>query len=312
MEAGASGITCAKVSEAEVMANAGMQDIFIAYCIVDIVRLERLARLSERCKMSVGVDSREAAQAISDFFSVRDQRVDVLMEIDTGHHRCGVTPERACEFAEFLTTLKGIRPKGVFTHEGHVYQQGAIEDRRARAEQAGKVIACIATGLRERRVLTEVVSVGSSPAQDAACQVQGVTENRPGTNIFNDCTQVHLGACGWDDCALTYECTVVSRPSADRAVIDGGSKTFSSDQLSDWGDVGVVKECPGAKFSRASEEHGILSLTDARSQALRIGHRVRVIPSHVCGSVNLHNRAFVEQNGEIVDEWKIEARGCVE
>jgi len=95
-------------------------------------------------------------------------------------------------------------------------------------------------------------------------------------------------------------------------VIDGGSKTFSSDQLSDWSGLGVVKGYPGARFSKASEEHGILSLSDGPSQSLRIGDRVRVIPSHACGSINLHDLAFVEKDGEIIDEWKIEARGRVQ
>jgi D-serine deaminase-like pyridoxal phosphate-dependent protein len=312
MEAGACGITCAKIGEAEVMAHAGVQDIFISSCLVDRLRFERLARLAQCCRMSVGVDSRQAAQALSDVFSAQNQSADVLMEVDTGHHRCGVDPDAACDFAQFLITLPGIRLKGIFTHEGHVYQPGSAEQRLTRAEEAGRQMARIASMLRERAIAIEVVSVGSSPAREGACRIAGVTENRPGTNIFNDCTQVHLGACSWHDCALTYECTVISHPAADRAVIDGGSKTFSSDQLSDWSDLGVVKGYPGAKFSRASEEHGILFLSDACSQALRIGDRVRVIPSHACGSLNLHNRAFVERNEEIVDEWKIAARGCVE
>jgi D-serine deaminase-like pyridoxal phosphate-dependent protein len=312
MDAGACGITCAKIGEAEVMANAGLQDIFISCCLVDRLRFERLARLAHCCRMSVGVDSRQAAQALSNFFSAHDQSLDVLMEVDTGHHRCGVGPDDACDFAQFLVALRGIRLKGIFTHEGHVYQPGSAEERFAHAEEAGRRMARVASILRERGTTTDVVSVGSSPAREGACRVAGVTENRPGTNIFNDCTQVHLGSCELSDCALSYECTVVSRPASDRAVIDGGSKTFSSDQLSDWQGAGVVKGFPGAKFSRASEEHGILFLSDGHSQSLQVGDRVRVIPSHACGSINLHDRAFGEKNGEIVHEWKIEARGCVQ
>ena len=312
MEAGAAGITCAKTSEAEVMADAGIKDIFISSCLVDRLHFEKLVRLTRSRRMSVAVDSREAAQAISQFFSGQKQTMDVLMEIDTGHHRCGVTPESASDLASFLTTLPGVRLKGIFTHEGHVYQIGTIEQRLACAQDAGRQMVQTACVLRERGIPIETVSVGSSPARDCACQVPGVTENRPGTNIFNDCTQVYLGACEWSDCALSYECTVVSRPAADRAIIDGGSKTFSSDQLSGWQGIGVLKGFPNARFSRASEEHGIVLLSDAQSQRLRVGQRVRVIPSHVCGSINLHNRAFVEKDGEIVDEWKIEARGCVQ
>jgi D-serine deaminase-like pyridoxal phosphate-dependent protein len=312
MEAGACGITCAKLGEAEVMASAGLDDIFIANCLVDRPRFARLARLSHDHRVSVGIDSAEASHAMSAFFSAHNQSIDVVLEIDTGHHRCGVIPERACEVAEYLSSLPGIRLKGIFTHEGQVYQAGTREERSARAERAGKQMARIAFALRERRISLEIVSVGSSPARDAACRVEGVTENRPGTNIFNDCSQVQLEACEWSDCALTYECTVISRPARDRAIIDGGSKTFSSDQLSTWTDVGSVVQYPGAKFFKASEEHGFLSLTDREAQSLQIGDRVRVIPNHACGSINLHNRAFVVRNGEVVDEWKIEARGCVD
>jgi D-serine deaminase-like pyridoxal phosphate-dependent protein len=311
MQSGASGITCAKVSEAEVMANAGLQDIFISCCLVDRLHFERLARLTQSCRMSVGVDSREAAEALSQFLSAQQITVEVLLEIDTGHHRCGIAPEPAGEFCAFLSTLPGIRLKGIFTHEGHVYQPGTIDERLSRAEQAGMEMARTACMLRERGIAVQAVSVGSSPARERASAVPGVTENRPGTNVLNDCTQVHLGACDWEDCALSYECTVVSRPTIDRAVIDGGSKTFSSDQLSDWQGIGILKGYPKARFARASEEHGIVLLPDAPSQTLRIGDRVRVIPSHACGSINLHDRAYVEENGEIVDEWKIEARGCV-
>ena len=312
IEAGASGITCAKIAEAEVMADAGLQDIFISCCLVDRDRFERLARLTQFCRMSVGVDSRQAAQALSDFFSTHNQSLNVLMEVDTGHHRCGVNSDVAGDFARFLTSLPGILLKGIFTHEGHVYQAGTAEQRFGRAGEAGRQMVRIASMLREQGIAIAVVSVGSSPAREGACAVDGVSENRPGTNILNDCTQVHLGSCGWADCALSYECTVVSRPAPDRAVIDGGSKTFSSDQLSEWQGIGVVKGYPGVRFLRASEEHGIFFLSDPASQTLRIGDRIRVIPSHACGSINLHERTLVEKDGEIIDEWKIEARGCVQ
>ena len=166
--------------------------------------------------------------------------------------------------------------------------------------------------LVNRRIPVEVVSVGSSPARDAACQVGGITENRPGTNIFNDGTQVHLNACGWEDCALSYCCTVVSRPAPDRALIDGGSKTFSSDRLSDWPFYGEVVGHPGVRFRSASEEHGWLSLEGDAVCSLRIGERIRVIPSHACGSINLHDRVYLTRGEDVVEELKVEARGCVQ
>lgn len=312
MEAGAVGITCAKLGEAEIMARAGLEDIFIAYALVGRARLERLARLSFDRRVSVGVESREAALALSEFFAAQRQSIDIVLEIDTGHRRCGLLPEKAVDFALFLKTLAAVRLKGIFTHEGHVYQPGPPSERFAKAEEAGRKMARLATELRERGISVPLVSVGASPAADFTCRIEGITENRPGTNIFNDCTEAHLGACDWNDCALTYECTVVSRPAPDRAIIDGGSKTFSSDQLSDWTDVGLVQGYRGARFSKASEEHGFLFLHGQKAQSLRIGDRVRIIPSHACGSINLHDRAYLIHQDEVVDEWKVEARGCVD
>lgn len=310
VEAGAIGITCAKVSEAEVMAAAGLQDIFVANCLVDRNRFERLMRLARDHRIRVGVDSHEGVAAMSEFFGSQGRPMDVVLEIDTGHHRCGVLPAAAADLAKHLTTLPGIKLKGIFTHEGHVYGGGAAEIAK-RGKAAGEEMVRVAAELRGKGIAIEVVSVGSSPARDATCQVKGVTEHRPGTNIFNDCTQVHLGSCEWGDCALSYLCTVISRPAEDRAIIDGGSKTFSSDKLSDWGALGAVKGHPGAQLNKASEEHGFLTLTDEASKRLAIGERVRVIPSHACGSMNLHSRAYVVRGDELVEEWKIEARGCV-
>jgi D-serine deaminase-like pyridoxal phosphate-dependent protein len=258
------------------------------------------------------MDSLEVAKAMSQFCTSNRVSFSILLEIDTGHGRCGVPPERAEELAQALAALTGLRLKGIYTHEGQVYLPGPREQRLALARQAGQALAKVGRQLRSRGIPVETVSVGSSPALDAACQADGVTENRPGTNIFNDGTQVHLGACRWEDCALSYYCTVVSRPAPDRAIIDGGSKTFSSDRLSDWPYYGAVADCPEIRFTRASEEHGILRLESDRARALQIGERLRIIPSHACGSINLHDRVYLTRGDEVVDELKVQARGCVQ
>jgi len=311
VRAGAVGITCAKIGEAEVMAHGGLRDIFIAYPVVTCSQFHRLAALSTSVNLSVGVDSLDVAKAMNQFCESQKVSFDILLEVDTGHGRCGVTPERAEEVAQILVALPGLHLKGIFTHEGQVYLPGPREQRLALANEAGRALADVGRRLMCRGFSIETVSVGSSPALDAACRAQGVTENRPGTNIFNDGTQVHLGACRWEDCALSYCCTVVSRPARDRAIIDGGSKTFSSDRLSDWPFYGEVFGHPGARFRSASEEHGWLSLEGDAVCSLRIGERVRVIPSHACGSINLHERVYLTRKEDVLDELKVEARGCV-
>lgn len=310
VDAGAHGITCAKVGEAEVMAAAGLQDIFIAYTVVGKCRFERLLKVSAGTRISVGVDSVEGASGLGEFFHAHGRRAEVLLEIDTGHHRCGVLPRDAVPMALQIMRLPGINFRGIFTHEGHVYASGTKEERLARARKAGREMAALAAEMRSERVPVDVVSVGSSPALDSACGVGGISENRPGTNILNDATQVHLGACGWEDCAVHYLCTVVSRPATDRVIIDGGSKTFTSDHLSDWKDFGHLLGHPGAHFHAASEEHGIVSLTNG--SALRVGDSVRLVPSHVCGSINLHDKVYAVRGDTVVEEWKVEARGRVD
>jgi D-serine deaminase-like pyridoxal phosphate-dependent protein len=311
VQAGAIGITCAKIGEAEVMARGGLRDIFIAYPVVACSQFHRLAVLSTSVNLSVGVDSLDVAKAMSQFCESQRVSFNILLEVDTGHRRCGVIPERAEEVAEILVTLSGLRLKGVFTHEGQVYLPGPQEQRLALANEAGRALADVGRRLMCRGFSIETVSVGSSPALDAACRAEGVTENRPGTNIFNDGTQVHLGACRWEDCALTYYCTVVSRPAPDRAIIDGGSKTFSSDRLSDWPHYGAIVGYPEIRFTFASEEHGILTLEGDCARALKIGDRIRIIPSHACGSINLHDHVYLTRGADVVDELKVEARGCV-
>jgi len=230
---GAVGITCAKISEAEVMARRGLRDIFIAYPVMGCGQFHRLAVLSNSVNLSVGIDSLEVAKAMSQFCTSQGILFNILLEADTGRRRCGVMPESVEEVAEILLTLSGLRLKGIFTHVGQAYLPGPQEQRLALANQAGQGLADVGGRLISRGISIETVSVGSSPGLDAACRVDGVNENRPGTNIFNDCTQVHLSACRREDCALTCYCTVVSRTAPDRAIIDGGSKTFSSDRLSD-------------------------------------------------------------------------------
>lgn len=312
MQAGAVGITCAKVREAEVMASAGLRDIFIAYPMVGRHRLERLERLAREISLSVGVDSPQGAKDLNEYFQSRQGQIAVLLEVDSGHHRCGVLPDDALEFARLLGSLPALRFRGIYTHEGHVYADGEQWERLERAQRAGETMARVAKQLRAAQLPCEVVSVGASPSRHAACSVLGVTENRPGTNTLNDATQVHLGTCAWQDCALSYLCTVVSHPAADRIVIDGGSKTFTSDHLSSWKEFGFIPDYPNLRFVAASEEHGILKVSVGDCANLSVGKRVRVIPSHVCGSLNLHDRMYAVRGNKVVGEWRIAARGCVE
>ena len=308
---GARGITVAKISEAEVMAKAGIDDIFIANQIVTEEKLNRLAALAKRVKLYVGLDSLAAARRLSEIFSAAGLAIDYLIEIDSGLKRCGVLPGvDAMEFFQTVGTLPALKFKGIFTHAGQVYGAGSIKEVEDVSRLESTVMADTANGLQDLGVLPETVSVGSTPTIKVWQGHRGINEIRPGNYIFNDVMQVALGVAKPEDCALTVMATVISRPTKQRAVIDAGSKVFAldkgvhgKDMMSGFGMVLGKK----AILARLSEEHGVMSVH--ANEDLEVGDIVRIIPNHACTVVNLFDKAYGIKGSEIVEEFKIAARG---
>jgi D-serine deaminase-like pyridoxal phosphate-dependent protein len=202
-----------------------------------------------------------------------------------------------------VVALPGLRLEGVMTHEGHAYAAADLAEA-TRAAAAVMVEAGASLGLS-----SPVVSLGSTPTARLAAREPGVTEIRPGTYVFHDRTQIAHGAASEDDVAATVLATVVSRPSADRAVVDAGTKVLSSDRLNAPGapaDFGALAGS-GWPLVRASEEHGVVAVPPGA--ALEIGARVRIVPNHVCPVVNLFDEAFLVEGGEVVARWRVAARG---
>ena len=221
--AGAAGLAVAKTSEAEVFADAGFDDLFVAFPVVGMDKGRRLLALSDRVRLAVGVDSVEGAQTLAAPFHAASRTLDVMLKVDVGLHRVGVEPASAGDFARRIADLPGLRLRGVFTHAGHSYSgetPGAVEEvGRSEGEILSRVGATIAAaGLGPLEI-----SVGSTPSARYAMKVTGVTECRPGNYVYHDASQVSLGTCGLDDCGLTVIATVVSVPAPGRAVIDAGS-----------------------------------------------------------------------------------------
>lgn len=309
LAAGATGISLAKVGEAEVFADAGFEDLFLAFPVFGAEKARRLLALSDRMRLAVGADSVEGAASLGSIFHAAGRRIDVLLKVDCGYHRVGVAPDRAADVARQLADLPGIALRGLFTHAGHAYLARTREEVEGIAGAEGATLAGAADAVRATGLTVTEVSVGSTPTARGAMSVRGVTECRPGNYVYHDASQVSLGTCAIGDCAMTVLATVVSVPAPDRAVLDCGSKTLSSDTLR--------PEGPGlgwilgrrSRIEKLSEEHGVVRVEPG--ETFRVGERVRVLPNHACVVSNLHDRVTLVRGGMVEGEWAVAARGRV-
>lgn len=311
LELGACGVTVAKIGEADVMADAGIRDIRIAYPIVGSEKLARLGELMDRAEVSVSLDSIEAARGLSELGQSRGARIVVLLKINTGLDRVGVTPREAVEVGVGIAALPGIDLIGVLTHEGHALRETSLEGAQQVARQAGQAIVDTAREMRLAGLDIREVSVGSTATAREIAYVPGVTEIRPGTYIFNDFNEMTIGVATEDMCALTILATVVSIPAPDRAVIDAGSKTLTSDLLgppSGKRGYGFVVGHPDVVVARLTEEHGMLEVQNARER-FEIGQQVQIIPNHVCPVVNLADVMYLMRDGTCEGTVQVLARG---
>jgi D-serine deaminase-like pyridoxal phosphate-dependent protein len=311
-DAGAASATCAKLGEAEVLVDAGVFDeILIANQIVGEQKIKRLLALMDRVHMIVAVDGPEVAQALSDACVAAGKTLDVIIEVNTGLNRAGLIPgEEVLALARSLSEMPGLHLRGIMTHEGHVSKAKTADELDAIAQQAGEDLVNTANLLRANGFEIDIVSAGSTPAAFSTTKVDGITEMRPGTYVFNDNSAFRIGRIGPERCALRILATVISRPSPDRAIVDAGSKTMAMDPSPSKPGYGYVVEYPAATFVRISEEHGVIELPE-EARVLKVGDRIEIIPNHVCPTVNLQDEMFVVRDGEAVACWDIIGRGKV-
>ncbi|MFI5006522.1 MAG: alanine racemase [Solirubrobacterales bacterium] len=308
--AGAAGLSLAKTSEAEVFVTAGFDDLFLAFPVVGADKGRRLLDLSERARIAVGVDSVEGGQTLAGIFHQAGRKLDVLIKVDVGLHRVGVAPEHALDLARAITDVPGLRLRGIFTHAGHGYLAESQDGVQKVAQDEGETLGRVAAELRAAGIPVEEVSVGSTPTAARAMTVPGVTECRPGNYVFHDASQVGLGTCAIEDCALTILATVVSVPARDRAVVDAGSKTLSNDPLRPRaGGHGWVLG-KKSRLKSLSEEHGAIDVVTG--DAFRVGERVRILPNHACVVANLHDRLLGVQGDRVEAVIDVTARGRIE
>ena len=305
---GAVGLTVATVGEAEVFADAGCTDLFIAYPIWAAgSRGPRLRALAQRCALRVGVDSTAAAELLAGALAGTD--AEVVVEVDSGHDRTGVRPHQAGELAAAATRL-GLHVAGVFTFPGHSYapdgrRRAAADEARALrgAEQAVRAAGVGAGSLRSGGS-TPTASLSGGDGQDGST---ALTELRPGVYAFNDAQQLELGVADWESIALTAAATVVSR-SGRRVVLDSGSKVLGADRESWATGYGRLPDYPDARITALSEHHATVS-SPADATMPDLGAVVRVAPNHVCAAVNLAEELIVIAGGTAVDRWPVIARG---
>jgi len=296
MDAGAIGITCQKVSEAEVMAEAGFNDIFIPYNIVGEKKLARLMALAIRVKVSVTADSAYVIRGLSDAAQHAGLTMSVLIECDTGAHRCGVqSPQEAADLARLIDQLPNLQFGGLMTYPTSEKTDNFVRETRSLLTDDGLPI--------------ERVSGGGTPTMWEVQAHPEVTEHRAGIYVYGDRLTLRSGAVTLDTCALKVHTTVVSRPTSDRGVLDAGSKSLSSD-LHGLDGYGYICEYPDAKIYALSEEHGHVDFSACANKP-EIGERLTVIPNHCCTVTSMFDEVVGARGNAVEVVWKVAARCAV-
>lgn len=299
---GAVGLSLATVSEAEIFADAGFDDIFIAYPVWPSARrTERIRGLADRVRLRLGVDSVESAERLG--AALVKESVEVLVEVDSGHHRSGVAPADAGVVA-VAAARAGLRVVGVFTFPGHAY---APDARESAARDEALALARASESLEAQAIDPVVRSGGSTPSR-GAIDASVLTESRPGVYVFNDAQQLELGSCAFADIALTARATVVSRRGRD-VIVDAGSKVLGADRAAWASGFGRVLGMPDARITALSEHHATVRIADGDVPP-QLGSELSIVPNHVCNAVNLADELVVVRDGTVVGEWPVAARGA--
>lgn len=304
LEHGAAGITCAKVSEAEVMVDAGITDILIANQIVGAFKIQRLVALAKRSQLIVAVDHPDNAFMLSQYTQRAGVILGVLIEVDVGMGRCGVAPmEPAVALAQAVAALPGLDLHGVMGYEGHAVMIPDAQEREQAVRTALAPLVETAARMREQGLAADVVSAGGTGTAAMTARFPGITEIQPGSYATMDARYGGLDL-GFEP-AVAIVTQVISVPRKDRAVLDAGLKSATTE----FGNP-LVRSPEGWRLAHLSEEHGVLHREGG--EPLALGDRVALIPTHGCTTNNLHDRFFAVRDGAVEAVWPITARGCLQ
>ena len=324
IDAGAVGIACAKVGEAEVFVEAGITDIRLPYP-VNPASAPRLIPLMDRSSISIIVDHEAVVRGWSEAMVRAGRTLDVLIKVDVGFHRCGIDPSAgALGFIQTVAALPGVKLRGLLSHAGHSYHAASEDELKAIARQEAETLAELRARATASGIALDEISVGATPTLRFSAGQTGVTELRPGNYVYFDRTQVALGAATLDDCALTVLATVVSKHPG-RIILDCGSKTLTNDQArgitpaagygavlaGESDDLDYAREVDDALIvERLSEEHATVRVTG--STRLEPGDRVRLVPNHSCVVSNLVDAVRLVDGEQVIDTLAVAARGRIQ
>jgi len=305
---GASGITVAKISEAEVMAAGGIDDIFMAYPLVGTEKVCRAAELAKRIRLILSVDSFEGALALAKAAEELGVIFEVRLELDTGMGRSGAYPEQSVELAKRISALSHLRLTGITTYRNMIYQGKPHADRSLCGVEEGRLMVALAEEMRREGLEIRDVSAGSTATAESCATVPGLTEVRPGTYVFYDKMQQAKGACTSADLAAWVDVTVIS-VKGDLVIVDAGNKSISADCQPDgvtYPGFGEILGHSELNLVAMTEEHGMLR---GHAGGIRIGDRLSIVPNHICTTVNLYDRIYMK-NSAGVRQLLVEARGA--
>lgn len=305
---GAVGLTCATAFEAEVMSGV-CNDILVAYPPVGMRRASRLAALPPAVTVTVALDSLTAIEDAAAAAREADRPVRVYVELDLGMHRVGVPKgSDAIALAKAVVARPPLEFAGIAFYPGHV--RDSVDAQSAKLESLSAAVRGAIDAFESAGVRPTVVSGGSTPTLWRTHEIDGVTEFRPGTYVYNDRTTAEIGACGWDDCAFTVLATVVSTAVPNQAVIDAGSKALGREPMRgvEGEGFGCVMGHRDVVVKGMSEEHGILDLSNTTWRP-EVGEKVRVIPNHVCVVVHLNDVIAGVRGDQVETSWPVAARG---
>lgn len=302
IESGAKGISCAKISEAEVMIEVGINDIFIANQIVGENKIARLIRLAENSNISIAVDSLKNARHISRLASEKGLEIDALIEIDVGTNRCGLKPGRpALTFAKKLQNHRGLRIRGLMGYEGFAGSIRDFDERKKACEKALDSLITTRDMLEDAGIELEDISVGTTGTYKISGNYPGVTEIRSGSYALSSAR--HKLIVPEFEVALTLLVTVISKPTQNRAVIDAGRTAISYDQ-----GFPLIKGADGVELVCLYDEHGILGIKNSNVK-LDVGDKIELVQTHPCTTVALHDKMFCIDEGKLAGVWDIMTRG---
>ncbi len=304
IQAGAVGITCAKVTEAEVMVRAGIRNILIANQVVGAAKIDRLTDLAADCDLTVAVDQAANVRELARACLTKQVSLNVLIEVEIGMGRCGVLPGApVVALAAEIADEPSLEFAGLQAYEGHVVLTADPVERARLARAAFAPLGETCEMLDRAGFPVRTVSGGGTGTYDITAGISPVNEIQAGSYVFMDTT---YGAIRPEfKAALTLLSTIVSRPVPNRLVADVGIKSITKE----FG-LPQILNVPGATIRYLSEEHGVFDLANPDQVDLQPGARVSLQPSHCCTTTNLHDTLYVAQNGILVDIWPVAARGC--